>query len=78
VAEARRPPPQPRDIAVGHVVAGREVLAVHVVDPDEVHLTVAGIDRPVALRRRGLPAGTTVEVPTGAVDVADVADVLRW
>lgn len=78
VVEARRPPPQPHEIAVGDVVAGREVLAVEVVGDDEVHLTVAGVERPVIHVRRPLALGTTIDLPTGAVDVADLPGVLRW
>lgn len=78
VLAARRHPPRPRDVAVGHVVAGREVLAVESVDHDEVRLTVAGIEQPVVLAQRALPEETVVEIPSGAVDAADVPSVLRW
>lgn len=78
VAEARVPLPDPGGIRVGQIVAGHEVLAVDVVGADEVHLTVAGIERAVVHRRRTLPAGTTIEPPDDAVDVADLPDVLRW
>lgn len=78
VAEARLPPPRPDGWSVGEVVAGREVLQVEVVDADEVHLTVAGVERPVVHRLRPLPASTRIDLPTGAVDVADLPDVLRW
>jgi hypothetical protein len=78
VAEARVPLPEPGDIVVGQIVAGHEVLAIEEVDDDEVHLTVAGIERAVVHRRRDLPAGTTIERPDGAVDVADLPEVLRW
>lgn len=77
VAEARVPVPPPGEIVAGQVVAGHEVLAVEVVDGDEARLTVAGIERPVVHRRRALPEGTTVAVPTGAVDLADLPDLLR-
>ena len=72
------PLPDPGGIRVGQIVAGHEVLAVDVVGHDEVHLTVAGIERPVVHRRRMLSPGTTLEFPEGAVDVADLPDVLRW
>lgn len=78
VSEARVPLPPPGEIVVGDFVAGHEVLAVEVVNQDEVNLTVAGVDRPVVHRRRTLPAGTTVAVPAGAVDVGDLPDVLGW
>lgn len=78
VAEARVAVPDPGEVRVGQVVAGHEVLAVDQIGPDEVHLTVAGIERPLVHRRRALPAGTTIELPDGAVDVADLPDVLRW
>jgi hypothetical protein len=78
VAAAREVVRQPGDVGVGHVVAGHEVLAVGVVDDDEVHLTLAGIRRHVVHRRRALPAGTTIELPAGAVDVGDLPGVLRW
>lgn len=78
VAEARVPLPAPGEILVGQTVAGHEVLAVEVVDRDEVLLTVAGVERPVVHARRALPAGTTVDIPDGAVDVSDLPDVLRW
>ena len=78
VAEARAAVPHPGELAVGHAIAGHEVLAVEVVDDDEVRLRMDGIERPVRHRRRALPAGTVVEIPAGAVDVADLPDVLRW
>lgn len=78
VAEARVPVPGPGEIHVGQIVAGHEVLAVEPVDDGEVHLTVAGIERPVVHRRRTLPVGTVIELPRDAVDVADLPDVLRW
>lgn len=78
VRDARQPPPQPHEVAVGDVVAGREVLAVEVVGADDVRLTVAGIEQPVVLTRRALPRGITVDVPSGAVDVGDLPEVLRW
>ena len=78
VAAARQPPPQPEDIGVGDLVAGREVRAVEVVGPDEVHLTVDRIDEPVVLRRRALPPGERIRPPEGAVDVTDLPGLLRW
>lgn len=78
VAEARIPLPDPGGIRVGQIVAGLEVLAVEVVSDDEARLTVAGIERPVVHRRRALPAGTILDPPRDAVDVADLPDVLRW
>lgn len=78
VAEARAPVPQPGEIEVGQIVGGREVRSIEVVDDDEVHLTVAGVERPVVHRRRRLPPGTLLEVPSGAVDVRDLPGVLRW
>jgi hypothetical protein len=77
VAEARVPLPPPGELVAGQVVAGHEVLAVQVVDRDEARLTVAGIERPVVHRRRTLAEGTTVAVPAGAVDLADIPDLLR-
>lgn len=78
VLDARQPPPQPDEIAPGDVVAGREVRVVDAVGQDEVRLTVAGVERPVVLRRRALPPGTTVDVPAGAVDVRELPDHLQW
>ena len=78
VTEARVPLPDPGGIRVGQIVAGHEVLAVDIVSDDEVHLTVAGVERAVVHRRRPLPARTRVQVPDGAVDVADLPGVLRW
>lgn len=78
VARARAAASQPGDIAVGDTVAGLEVLAAEAVSDDEVHLTMAEVARVVVHRRRALPAGTTIERPIGAVDVADLPDVLRW
>lgn len=78
IAQAREAVLHPGDIDVGHTFAGHEVLAADVVDQDEVHLTMAGVERPVVHRRRALPDGTTVEIPSGAVDVSDLPDVLRW
>ncbi|MCO8128458.1 hypothetical protein NHL50_14700 [Acidimicrobiia bacterium EGI L10123] len=78
VVEARQPPPQPDGIGPGDAVAGREVLAVEVVGDDEVHLTVAGIERPVLLRRRPLRPGTIVAVPSGSVDLRELPALLRW
>lgn len=78
VGDARHPPPQPQEVGVGDVVAGREVLAVDVVGADEVRLTVTGIELPVVLARRALPEGTVVEVPTGAVGLRDLPDLLAW
>ena len=78
VVEARQPPPQPGQIAPGDVVAGREVHAVEAIGDDEVHLTVTGIEQPVVLRRRALRPGTTIAVPTGAVDLEELPDRLRW
>lgn len=77
VAEARSVVPPPPDIVPGHLLAGRQVLAAHVVSDDEVQLVVDGVERPVVHRRRLLPEGTTIELPTGAVDVRDVPGVLR-
>jgi hypothetical protein len=78
VVDARQPPPQPHGIAPGDVVAGHEVQAVDAIGEDEVHLTVAVIERPVVLRRRALPPGTSIDVPVGAVDVRELPDHLRW
>lgn len=78
VAAARRPPPELHDLTVGDEVAGRAVLAVEVVRDDEIHLTVAGIERPVIHRRRALPASTRIDRPAGAVDVADLPGALPW
>lgn len=78
VAEGRVPIPDPGEIVVGQIVAGHEVLAVDDVGDDEAHLTVAGIERPMVHRRRPLPPTTAIDVPDGAVDVADLPDVLRW
>lgn len=78
VADARAAVLQPGEIEVGHTVAGHEVLAAEVVSDDEVHLTVEGVERPVVHRRRALAAGTTLDLPVGAVDVIDLPDVLRW
>lgn len=78
VADARAAARQPGDIAVGDTIAGLEVLAADVVSDDEVHLTMSEVERAVVHRRRALPPGTRIELPVGAVDVADLADVLRW
>ncbi|MFP5578632.1 MAG: hypothetical protein ACLGIZ_10400 [Acidimicrobiia bacterium] len=78
VAEGRVPIPDPGEIVVGQIVAGHEVLAVDDVGDDEAHLTVAGIERPMVHRRRPLPPTTTIDIPDGAVDVADLPGVLRW
>jgi len=78
VVDARQPPPQPDEIAPGDVVAGHEVRAVDAGGEDEVHLTVAGVERPVVLRRRALPPGATIDVPAGAVDVRELPNHLRW
>lgn len=78
VTKAREAVLQPGDIVVGHTIAGREVLGAEVVSEDEVRLTLAGIERPVIHRRRALPSSTAIPVPSGAVDVTDLPDVLRW
>ena len=78
IAEARTPVPDPGEIVLGQIVAGHEVVGIEVVDDDEVHLTMAGIERPVVHRRRALPAETTIELPEGALDVADLPEALRW
>ncbi len=78
IVEARGPVPQPGEIVVGDPIAGQRVVEVEVVGDDEVRLGLVGVERPVVHRRRALPAGTAVEIPTGAVDVSDLPDVLRW
>ena len=78
VAEARVPVPAPGEITTGSVIAGHEVLAVDEVGDDEVHLTMDGIDEPVVHRRRALPADTSIEIPTDALDVSDLPEALRW
>ena len=78
IAEARQAVPQPGEIAVGDAIAGHRVLEVEAVGDDEVRLTMDGIEQPVVHRRRALPAGTVIQLPTGAVDVSDLPDALRW
>lgn len=78
IARARAATSQPGDIVAGHTIAGLEVRAAEAVSDDEVHLTMSGVERVVVHRRRALPEGTMVELPAGAVDVADLPDVLRW
>lgn len=76
VADARARLPHPHEVGVGQLVAGREVVAVEVVDDHEVRLRVSGIERPVVHRRRDLPPGTTFELPPHATDVRDLLDLL--
>lgn len=76
VAEARTPLLDPAVVEVGDVVGGREVLHVERLGDDEVRLTVADLSVPVVLRRRALPADTTIELPRGAADLRDLADAL--
>lgn len=72
VTDARLPLPAPGQLRPGTTVAGYEVVDVQRVGPDEDDLTLAGIDGPVRLRRRVLPAGTEVELPPDAVELADL------
>ena len=66
-----------RDETVGGSTATPGQNDVDAIGEGEVHLTVAGVERPVVLRRRALPPGTTVDVPAGAVDVRELPDHLR-
>jgi len=76
VAEARARLPTPAEVRVGDLLAGGEVLAVETRTPGEARLRVEDVPVPVVLRRRVLPATTTVEIPEAAVDVRDLADAL--
>jgi len=72
VADARAMLPEPGEVAVGSVLAGRQVLRVDRVGPDEERITVADLDDPVRLRRRRLPAGTEVDLPPGATPLREL------
>lgn len=76
VAEARRPLPAPDEVDVGDLVAGREVRTVSHVDEHEVRFTVPGVPVEMVLRRRALPAGTTIEIPAGARDLRELPEAL--
>lgn len=76
VAAARGPAPVPEDVEVGDVVGGMEVLGVEPLPGDAVRLRLDDVPVPMTLRRRSLPAGTEVELPTGAVDAREVPALL--
>ncbi|HEU5081875.1 MAG TPA: hypothetical protein VFU14_00935 [Acidimicrobiales bacterium] len=76
VAAARGSAPVPDDVEVGDVVGGMEVLGVEPLPGDAVRLRLADLPVPMTLRRRPLPAGTEVELPTGAVDASEVSALL--
>jgi hypothetical protein len=76
VLDARRPLPRPEELRVGDEVAGYEVVAVEVLGPDHARAEVDGIGGPVVVRRRALPAGTTVELPRGATPMREVPALL--
>lgn len=78
VADARVPLPAPGDVRAGTDLAGREVLDVEHVGPDEDRLHLAGLERPAVLRRRALPPGTRIEPPQRATSLQDLPDAVRW
>jgi len=76
VADARASLPEPGDLDVGSVLAGYEVLDVERIGPDEERIALDGLEDPAVLRRRALPAGTTVELPADAVPLRDLPALL--
>lgn len=76
VAGARGSAAAPGDVEVGDVVGGMEVLGVEPLSGDAVRLRLADVPVPMTLRRRPLPAGAEVELPTGAVDASEVPALL--
>lgn len=76
VLDARRPLPGPEELQVGDRVAGYEVVALERLGPDHARAEVDGIDGPVVVRRRSLPAGTTVELPRDATPAREVPALL--
>lgn len=76
VRDARQPLPGPEELQVGDRVAGSEVVALERLGPDHVRAEVDGVRGPVVVRRRSLPAGTTVELPSGATPVREVPALL--
>lgn len=77
VAAARGRMPGPDEVRVGDDVGGYEVLDVEALpDGGAVRLTVSDLPVPLTLRRRALPATTTVELPRGAVDLRELPGLL--
>lgn len=76
VSDARTPLPAPGEIGEGTSVAGHRVIEVERVGPDEDRLTLAGLEGSARLRRRMLPTRTAIEPPSGAVELADLPELL--
>ncbi len=76
LAQVRAPLPDPRTVAVGDLVYGsREVVEVLERDAGEAHL-VLDDGRTVVVRRVELPADTTVDAPTSAIDVRELPELI--
>lgn len=76
VADARERLPAPGEIGEGTTVAGHRVVRVERVGPDEDRLMLAGVEGFARLRRRMLPASTVIDAPRGAVELADLPELL--
>lgn len=78
IAGAREPMAGPGEVREGDLLGDGVVRAVRHVGPDEDELVVDGFDEPVVLRRRALPASTTIEPPAQATPVTELGEHLRW
>lgn len=76
LAEVRAPLPDPATVAVGDLVYGaRTVLEVRPADDGAVRLALDD-GRTVVVHRSPLPAGTTVDPPSSAIDIRDLEDLV--